>query len=54
MAAINKNKEDGGNPLVVFSGNAFSPSMSEYLSNNQNNLSLNILSRYFMTPVDIF
>ena len=30
MAAINKNKEDGGNPLVVFSGNAFSPSMSEY------------------------
>ena len=35
MAAINKNKEDGGNPLVVFSGNAFSPSMSEY--NNQIN-----------------
>ena len=33
MAAINKNKEDGGNPLVVFSGNAFSPSMS----NNQIN-----------------
>jgi len=48
MAAINKNKEDGGNPLVVFSGNAFSPSMTSTYTKGEHMVSvLNMLGTQF-------